>query len=241
MTAVSATTTDEDQHPRLSPLKRNWVWWGFQFIAKFAFTVWFRARTRGMENLPKEGGALLLMNHRSFLDPLVTGVWLTRPVSFLARDSLFRVPVVGWILRHTYVIPINRSAASTASIRETAKRLEQGFLVGIFPEGTRSTDGKLGKLRPGFLAITRRVKAPVIPVGIDGTGKAYGKGAWFPKPYRVRVVIGEPLDSETVERLSQRGHEEEMMALISEKIEACCRAAHEWPRIETTGATTAKG
>ncbi len=228
-----ATALEEPKTNTLSPLRRNWVWFGFQSLAQVVFTIYFRVRTRGLENLPSQGGGLLLMNHQSFLDPLVTGVWINRPVSYLARANLFRVPIIGWILRHTYVLPINRAGGSTAVIRETVRRLEQGFLVGIFPEGTRSVDGEIGRLKPGFLAVIRRSKVPVIPVGIAGTEKAFGRGSWFPKPFRVRIVIGAPLPSAEIEKLSGKGHESEMLELVKQQILTCRQAAEEWPSQKT--------
>lgn len=227
--------------PYESPLRRNWVWFGFQMVAQVLFTIWFRARTRGLENLPKEGPGLILMNHQSFLDPLVTGVWLPRPVSFLARHDLFRVPVVGWVLRHTYVMPINRVKGSSAAMRATIQRLEQGFLVGIFPEGARSENGEIGEIKPGFLAILRRIQVPVIPVGIAGTGKSMALGDFFPKPHRVRVVIGEPLDADEVERLSAKEHQAEMLELIKNRLLDCRRAAEEWPPLDHSGKSNVKG
>lgn len=217
--------------PHESPLRRNWIWFSFQKVAQVLFAVWFRARTRGIEHLPKEGPALILMNHESFLDPLVTGVWLTRPISFLARHDLFRVPIVGWILRRTYVTPINRKKGSSAAMRATIERLEQGFWVGIFPEGARTADGELGEIKPGFLAITRRVPVPIVPVGISGTRQAMALGTFFPKPYSVRVVIGEPIDAEQVARLSSKEHQAEMLELIKSRLLDCRTAAKEWPQL----------
>mgnify|MGYP002622931853 FL=1 len=214
--------------PRESPLRRNWVWFSLQKIAQVLFTIWFRARTRGIEHLPKDGPGLILINHQSLLDPLVAGVWLPRPVSYLARHDLFRATVVGWVLRHTYVMPIQRDKGSSAAMRATIERLEQGFWVGIFPEGSRSENGELGEIKPGFLAITRRTHVPVIPVGIAGTEKALPLGGFFPKPYRVRVVIGEPIDADEVQRLSSKGNQAEMLEMIKQRLSDCRRAAEEW-------------
>src|SRR5205809_1013122 len=95
--ANSASETD--------PERRNWVWWSFQVVLRLFFAVWLRYRARGHQQLAGCGGMLLVINHQSFLDPLLVALPLTRPVSFLARVSLFRVPVVGWVLRNTYVFP----------------------------------------------------------------------------------------------------------------------------------------
>ena len=229
----SLTTTTSSPVPVSAPAKpplphptqRNWVWLGIQRVCQLLFVIWFRFRSKGMENLP-EGGALLLINHQSFLDPLLVGVGLRRPVSYLARDNLFRVPVVGWILRSTYVMPISREAAGTESLRESIRRMGHGFLVGIFPEGTRSNDGNLGELKPGFLALVRRAGVPVIPVAVAGAYEAFPRGAWFPRPSRTRVVYGPPLDPERLLELSQKGREAELIAWTRDEIEKCLSEAN---------------
>jgi 1-acyl-sn-glycerol-3-phosphate acyltransferase len=170
----------------------------------------------------------LVINHQSFLDPLIVGLPLRRPISYLARDSLFRVPVIGWILRNTYVKPINREAASSTAIRGTLDRLEQGFLCGIFPEGTRSRDGRVGDFKPGFVALARRSNVPVYPIGVAGANEALGRGAWFLSPRRVCVVFGEPIPAEMVKELTQKGREDEFVALVRERVIACHEEAEAW-------------
>ncbi len=209
------------------PLARNIHWRIFQAAMQIVFCFWLRYRARGIDRLPVQGGALLLINHQSFLDPLLVGLPLRRPVSFLARDSLFRVPVIGWILRNTYVMPINRDAASTASLREAIRRLKHGFYVGIFPEGTRTETGEVGVLKPGFLALMRRADVPVYPVGIAGAFEALPKRAKFLRPVKVRVVYGEMF---TAEELATKGADGEkaLLARIRDRIEACRNEAERW-------------
>ncbi len=209
------------------PLNSNVPWRYFQYGMRIFSSTWLRVRARGKERLPAQSGALLLINHQSYLDPLMVGLPLQRPVSFLARDSLFKVPVVGWWLRQTYVMSINREAASTASLREAIRRLEHGFLVGIFPEGTRSETGEIGPLKPGFLALMRRAKVPVHPVGIAGTLQALPRGAWFLRPVKIRVVFGEAFTSAELERFGK--HEEpELLALIRARMLSCQQEAERW-------------
>ena len=161
-------------------------------------------------------------------DPaLLVGVPLWRPVSYLARENLFRVPLVGWILRHTYVVPINRESAGTGSIREMIARLKAGFWVGIFPEGTRSPDGALGEIKPGFLALLRRADVPVCPVGIAGANEALSRSAWFLRPTKVRVVFGTPIASEEVSAALGQG-EEFVVNLIRERLEQSLTEANSW-------------
>lgn len=203
------------------PASRNWVWFSIQVALRVLFTVWFRYRAYGFEKLPPRGGALLLINHQSFLDPLLVGLPLSRPVSYLARDSLFAVPIVGWILRNTYVMPIDREAASSASLREMIRRLEIGFLVGIFPEGTRSADGTIGPLKPGFVALVRRTTAPIYPIGIAGAQEAFPRNCFLIRPRRVCVVFGDPLSPAELSDLGRRGREGELLELVRRRITEC--------------------
>jgi len=195
---------------------------------RIVFAVWLGYRARGADKISPAEGGLLLINHQSFLDPLLAGLPLNRPVSYLARDSLFRVPVLGWLLRNTYVLPINRQAAGSTSIRAAIKKMRQGYLVGIFPEGTRSSDGTLMRFRPGFIALIRRADVPVYPVGIAGASAALPRHARFLRPARVRVVFGDPLPPEELVQLCERGQEEKLVAAAEERVAACQRQAERW-------------
>lgn len=214
------------------PYRRNWVWFSIQVALRLIFTVWLRYRARGVEKIPRTGGALFLINHQSFLDPLLVGLPLSRPVSYLARNTLFTVPVIGWILRHTYVLPIDRESAGTASIRVAIERMQQGFLVGIFPEGTRTRDGRVGEFKPGFVALVRRAKLPVYPVGIAGAFEAFPRSLWNMRLSPVRVVFGDPLSPDEIEQLGGRGRgrEEEFVQTVRERVIACQREAEAWRR-----------
>lgn len=211
--------------PLPNPLWRNWTWFTLQQIFQALFTVWFRYRAQGLENLP-ESGALLLINHQSFLDPLLVGLPLRRPVSYLARENLLRVPVIGWLLKNTYVMPISRESAGTESLRESLRRMEHGFLIGIFPEGTRSLDGGLRGIKPGFVALVRRAKVPVIPVGIAGAYEAFPRGAWFPRPSKIRIVYGPPMDPMRLAELCQNGREAELIEWTRASIQECLDTAN---------------
>jgi 1-acyl-sn-glycerol-3-phosphate acyltransferase len=221
------TSADEvpDSH---SPMVRGPLWFSLQVIIQAFFCFWLGYRATGYKRLEQQQGALILANHQSFLDPLLVGLPFRRPISFLARDSLFPVPVVGWILKKTYVLPINQQAAGTASLRGLITRLQNGWLVGIFPEGTRSETGAIGELKPGFTTIVRRAKRPIVPVGISGAFQALPMGSWFLKPARVRVVFGEPLTVEELEQYSDRGQEAALLDLVRSRIAACHEAAEAW-------------
>ncbi len=213
--------------PLPNPLARNFHWRMGQLLASNIFALWLRMRARGFENLPKESGALLLINHQSYLDPLLVGMPLQRPVSYLARDSLFRVPVVGWVLRNTYVMPINRESASTASLREAIRRLQHGFYVGIFPEGTRTETGAVGPFKPGFLALLRRADVPVIPVGVAGAYEAMPRGTPFLWPGKVRIVYGKALSRETLASFP-KSDEAGLLEYVRGRVIECQKEAAAW-------------
>lgn len=209
------------------PERRNCVWSGIQLLLRLIFALWLRYRARGHDQITHRGGMLLVINHQSFLDPLLVGLPLRRPVSYLARDNLFRVPFIGWVLRKTYVLPINRESAGTGALREMIARLKAGFWVGIFPEGTRSADGKLGEIKPGFLAMLRRADVPVCPVGIAGADRALGRHHKLPHFSTVRVVFGEPIPAKQIAETLKLG-EAALLDLIRSRLEACMAEAAEW-------------
>jgi 1-acyl-sn-glycerol-3-phosphate acyltransferase len=224
-----------DPNPATTPsaatggyLRRNALWkllhWPFRVFCH----SWIRLQVRGLERISSRSGGLLLVNHQSFLDPLLVAVMMTRPVSFLARDSLFKVPVIGWILRNTHVIPISRESARGGSIRTALERLQQGFLVGMFPEGTRSSGMDVRAFRPGFLAVARRTELPIHPVGIAGADRVLPRGAWFLRPGRIRVVIGPPLDADDVAALHDPQRDDAALCeLVQRRVSACVSEASE--------------
>lgn len=209
------TVTDTDTTPVRSP--RNLVWLMLHCLLYLPLRVWCRTRVVGRENLSSDHGGILLINHQSYLDPLFVAVRLTRAVSYLARDSLFKIPFIGWVCRNTYVIPISRTAFRGGSIRAALDRLQQGFLVSIYPEGTRSL-GAPKTFRPGFLSLVRRADVPVYPVAIVGADKVMPKGAWFIRPAKVTVVYGKPLSDEDLEKLRSGLDDKALAAFIQQKV-----------------------
>ena len=123
-------------------------------------------------------------------------------------------------------MPISRESAGTESLRESIRRMEHGFLVGVYPEGTRSLDGKIGEMKPGFVALVRRASVPVIPVGIAGAYEAFPRGAWFPRLSAIRIVFGQPMDPTRLAELCQKGREAELVDWTRESIQACLDQAN---------------
>jgi 1-acyl-sn-glycerol-3-phosphate acyltransferase len=148
---------------------------------------------QGRQHVPPTGPALLVANHSSVLDPaLVAGV-TPRPVAFLAKAELFRIPLFGRLIRALNAHPVRREGGDPAALRTGLRVLEHGDILLVFPEGTRGPEGVLrpGKAGAGMLAV--RSGAPVVPIYIRGSGQALPRGHRFPRPAKVTVTFGPPL------------------------------------------------
>jgi 1-acyl-sn-glycerol-3-phosphate acyltransferase len=170
------------------------------FVGPFLRRV-FRPWVTGMENVPKKGGAILASNHLSFIDSVILPVELDRRISFLAKAEYFTGKgVKGWAIRSfmlaTGQLPIDRSGgkASEAALNTGLAVLRRGELLGIYPEGTRSGDGRLYRGRTGIARMVLEGEVPVIPVAMIDTEKAMPIGSRLPKVHRIGIVIGKPLD-----------------------------------------------
>ena len=214
--------------PLPSPIRRNVLWWTTQKFLQLVFPLLFRFRGRGAENIPQQGPALLLVNHQSYLDPIILGLPLTRPIVMLARENLFGIPVLGPYLRGLYGMPIDRDNPGTQAIRELLRRLDHGFLVAVYPEGTRGFATEMGPIKPGFISILRRADVPVIPVGLAGANRAMPKGSWFIRPTPIRICYGRPIPADELAPLKQRGHEKELLEVVRDRIQAEVDAAEQW-------------
>jgi 1-acyl-sn-glycerol-3-phosphate acyltransferase len=161
----------------------------------------FGLRSVGAHRVPAEGGALLLGNHASFLDPPVIGAPLRRHLRYMARDTLFRNRLFGWFLHCVNAFPVRRGRPDKDSIRRAVAELASGELLVMFPEGTRSPDGTLQPMKGGFRILVRRAGVPVIPVAVDGSFEAWPRDG-TPRPHPVRVAYGRPISAAVIGRLS---------------------------------------
>ena len=197
-------------------------WSAFRFI----FAVYFRARAFNPERVPRTGPAILASNHASYLDPFLVGSSVRREINYLARDDLFRFPVIGWALRQWQSVPVNREGGGAKGLKAILERLLAGGAIILFPEGTRTRDGNLQPARSGIGLTVIKSTAPVVPVRVFGTFEAYSRYRRIPRPRRVEVKFGLPILFEQLraeaktcskERLKQIYQEvaDEIMARIS--------------------------
>lgn len=189
-----------------------------RFLARCVARLYFRHRASGLENIPAEGPFLLAVNHASHLDPVLAGIEMKRALFFIARRSLFEIPIFGRIISKVNAVPIDREGVSKETIRVVLGELNKGHGVLIFPEGTRSRDGELGKFRGGATRIAQMANVPLVPAYLQGTNRALGRGAWFPRPIRTSVHYGEPL------RLERREDSDKANEILRQRIEALVEA-----------------
>jgi 1-acyl-sn-glycerol-3-phosphate acyltransferase len=186
--------------------------------------VWlYGLRVEGREHWPSAGGGLVCANHQSMFDPPLVGLTCPRRMNYLARDTLFRVPVLSQLIAFLDAIPIDREGGGIGGLKETLRRLKAGELVLIFPEGTRTHDGGVAGLKPGFIPVARRSRVPLIPVGLDGAYQAWPRKAAFPRLGRIAVVVGEAISSEQVVAMS----DDELLSELQRRIVGCHRKACE--------------
>jgi 1-acyl-sn-glycerol-3-phosphate acyltransferase len=167
-------------------------WCFFRALYKF----YFGWRVYNPERVPLEGPVILASNHASFLDPPLVGAGLRRGINYLARESLFRFPVLGWVLRKWNSVPVDREGGGAAGLRAILDRLLAGGAIILFPEGTRTRNGQLQPARAGIGLTVIKSSAPVVPVRVFGTFEAYGPNTRFPRPHRVAVKYGQPMGFE---------------------------------------------
>lgn len=150
----------------------------------------FGLEVRGHTHVPSSGPFIVASNHLSYLDPVVVGVASPRPLSFMARASLYRHPLMRWFLNNMGVIPILREAGDLAAVREAVRRLQQGEPIAIFPEGQRQYADELGQVKRGVGLIAAMARVPIVPVVIRGTFDALPRGSRWPRRAKIRVAFG---------------------------------------------------
>jgi 1-acyl-sn-glycerol-3-phosphate acyltransferase len=177
--------------------------------------VWFRLSVVGADRVPREGQLLLASNHLSVLDPALIGSVMPRQLDYMAKTELFQIPGFGALIRRLNAHPVDRSGSDSAALRLALRLLGDGRAVLVFPEGTRGVEGALQPARAGAGMLAALSGAPVMPVYIQGTGRALPKGAALPRPARVTVAFGEPIRfAKTRGRTRYQDASDEIMAAI---------------------------
>ena len=166
-------------------------WMGYT-LCNLVGKVAFDFEVYGRENLIEEGGAILASNHQSYLDPPCIGMACRNDIYYLARNTLYQRPLIGPLLKRLNTVPVDRDRGDVSSIKTIIRLLRSGHRVIIFPEGTRSSDGKLQPARAGLGMIIAKTLAPVVPVRVFGSFEALPRVGGI-KLRPVSVVVGKPM------------------------------------------------
>ena len=168
------------------------VWPFFRFL--------LRGRTEGRASVPPHGGLVVVANHGSHLDPPLLSCAMGRPVAFMAKEELFRVPLLGPLIRACGAYPVARGVGDREALRTACRRLQEGWATGVFLDGTRQADGRVSRPLPGAALLAARTGQPLLPVAIINSHRALGPGGRF-KLMPVHVRIGTPIPPPASTRL----------------------------------------
>ena len=198
------------------------IFWPVRTLVQVTFSIYFRMSRIGCDHIPRRGPAIIAANHRSFLDPFVIGTMARRPLYYVAKRELFEIhPVISWLMSALGAFPVDRGHGDRDTIETAKELLARGEVVLIFPEGTRTRPGPLGKPKRGVGRLALETGAPVVPVAVHGT-EAIRRG-WRVRPHRVRVRAGRPLRFPQVDVSTPAA-----AGIVTERIWACVRLQWAW-------------
>ncbi|MFH0877245.1 MAG: lysophospholipid acyltransferase family protein [Candidatus Omnitrophota bacterium] len=183
--------------------------------AVFLYT-YSRLRASGRHNIPRCGGFIMAANHVSYLDPPALAAACPRHMSYMGRDTLFGNRFLGWVFKNVSVFPLKRNSADFGALKEALRRLKNGDGLLLFPEGTRSPDGKIARGLAGVAFLARKSGVPVVPARVDGSERAMPKTSKWIAPFRIRVVFGEPF----VFRQGKYASDQDFVAEVMSRIAA---------------------
>ncbi len=163
------------------------------FFLRIYFRLWNRCSIHGVENIPREGGVMLVSNHQSHIDPpLIGSFFRNRLVNFMAKSELWNFKPLAILISLLGAYPIQRGAADRKAIQTTARLLEKGHVVLVFPEGTRTLDGSLGEVKPGAAMLMNQARdVAIVPTLVEGSFECMGGKKIFPRPSKINVYYGE--------------------------------------------------
>lgn len=213
----------------------RWLYSTLWILSRTLGVALFGVRVRCDEPLPAAGGVLVLSTHQSHLDPLLLGLATQRRLSSMARSSLYRFKPFGFVITALDAVPIDREGSAVAAMKVVIKRLQDGAAVIVFPEGTRTHDGRMGEIKSGFAILAKKARVPIAPVAIVGAYECWPRSRRFPRPGRIRLEFGRVLAADEVAALDERALVAECTRRL-EELDARGRAARAGRRITAPAA-----
>ena len=156
--------------------------------------AYFKGRIYGVENVPQTGAVIVVSNHASYFDPPIVSSCVRRPVAYMAKEELFKVPVLAQAIKLYGAYPVSRGTADRNAIRAALEFLDNGWALGVFLEGTRTTDGRITDPKKGAALLAAKSQAPFLPVSLWGSEQILQPGSSLPRPVPLTIRIGELID-----------------------------------------------
>ena len=203
-------------------------WWDLgKTTCFYTMTALFSLRTTGAHHVPRSGPVLALANHQSFLDPILVGLAIPRYVRFVHRQTLQKNRLLAWWMASLRAIPIDHKGFSREGLQATLDVLSAGHCVGMFPEGERTHDGMVQPFKPGIALLLKRVKAPIVPVGVAGAYAAFSRHHKVPRlaplflppsDATIAVSVGPPIDPARFASASREEMLEELRDSVKDEV-----------------------
>ena len=190
MTAHSTSAITRSREPYSSLCLYHMLKWS---VVNPLFLTYFQGNIYGAENVPSKGPLLVVSNHASNLDPPLLSNCVQRPVAYMAKEELFRVPIFKQAIELYGAYPVKRGAGDRSAIKSALRRLERGWAVGVFLQGTRTKDARVPNPKMGAALIAAKAQVPLLPVSLWGTQAIFVKGKQAPQSVPVTVRIGIPI------------------------------------------------
>ena len=186
--------------PGMPVVKLLFFWTIVQVLLRLLYGVLYRLHLEGAENVPLRGGVLYVSNHQTHFDPVLGGILVAdRPPGYLARSTLFRSRLFAMLIRMLNAIPLHRDKGGLGALRAAIDELNAGRCVLMFPEGTRTGDGALGRFQGGFALLAKKTGAPIVPIAVEGAYDVWPRHRKGPRLRgRIALKAGPALDPENL-------------------------------------------
>ncbi|KAM3100877.1 lysophospholipid acyltransferase family protein [Phormidesmis sp. 146-12] len=209
-----------DREPFISLFLYHLFKWS---VVSPALHLYFRGRIHGAEQVPKRGRLLVVSNHASDFDPLLLSCCVGRPVAYMAKEELFRVPVLKQAITVYGAYPVKRGAGDRSAMKAAIASIESGWATGVFLDGTRTADGRIQDPKLGAAWIAAKTQSPLLPVSLWGTEQIFQKGSAVPRPVPLTVRIGELI-------LPPESSDRAQLEAVTQRCAAAINALHDLGR-----------